>query len=193
LKPDQPSESGSPTCRAGSFDERGQVAISIVELAVERRSYCFGRAILRYSLTHWPSNRCVWRHREASRKRRACKEPAIALPRGSRNVERGLYTRRKRRNGRGGRAPRSTYLTASEFGDGLGTGGVGQRDGGMARRLQRCASDRGRFRTSSRCRCRLSRNEIFRRSSRSRSNHSATDRGRSGRLWTSGDLQARRR
>src|SRR5271166_2217287 len=74
----------------------------------------------------------------------------------SQNDERGLYPRRKRRNGRGGRATRSAYLNASEFGDGLRTGGVGQRDGGMARRLQRCASDRGRWRTSSRCRGRLS-------------------------------------
>jgi len=32
-------------------------------------------------------------------------------------------------------------ISPPEFGDGVGTGGVGQRDGGMARRLQRRAAD----------------------------------------------------
>jgi hypothetical protein len=47
---------------------------------------------------------------------------AIALRKESRNDERGLHPRRKRRNGRGGRAAGSPYLAASEFGDRVGTG-----------------------------------------------------------------------
>jgi hypothetical protein len=88
---------------------------------------------------------------------------------------------------------RAAYLNASESGDGVWTGGVGHRDGGMARRLQRRSADRGCQRTSSRCRGCVSRNEICRRSSEDRSSPSATDRVRRSRFWTSSDVQPRGR